>query len=1728
MPEQNSPVPQAVENQRLVGKTSVKDRITRKFKHQSARKTLEDLVKVPDHIPEEAITPNTETPSLFDTSLSPEIQYQRLVDNLKPFNAQSAYKDLKHAVEDKMRVDQDSNQQPNRAFTYQDRLRHKSLEVVARSQGVKDMEGFRDLVKQFEKTTTTTQYRTEYFKEEPSDVQKEQILKNWEQKGYKATIYDFQMTYDEANGCQLSLHRDIPVNIGRRDVGAIKKILESGNNPVESIKVLQKLGFSFAPKYLEGEELDRFTALVELAGEEKNLQFLEGFAQLPHLEYFSVYSSGSADTERLLDMLKDGTATEYSTDFFEKANVLIRACGTHTDLGGISSMRKVIESDAVFEFLVTALVKGYTGEYGRHELIRFASALSNSGLMKETTTAMQADLELGRNYQGIAGVEIHLLAQYLHRPESEAIIENLQMQIFARVTASIAERHVDAKLVAELFPNRDAFVSVYGLFTENNLIVPNDARERRPYVKLAFDEIVPLFQDKDIRDVLINPEFPDFIRDLLARGVTFEPLIDKDSYRYDKKELFTLFKVRDAVKYAGDDIYSLASYLKNDTPDYEARSKIFNYMVLAKNMGFILELDRLGVVPKEKLLDGEFIESFKVCPFMQESIRDQIPLAQQEEWVENALNIPYSLQSSLLSTNAYGNWFQHEDRNKTLSAETLSKVEALGRMYREIDMLKESSFGFEQILVGYPNPSELFADGKPTRLLTDYMISKKKFTELERMVDIPGVRDLLTPEVAENIDFFKKIGQVKFVLGQDPAFPHLTPEQFEKYDRLADICKYPQNSYASLSTEIANSILTYGGDLEELFSNGKPTALLINRLIAQKQLNPASVLLTGEVLDLFGENRREALRQWKSLPTGIKEFGAQFIHEGVDEQRLQDGIGFFKPFNSDIGFALNKQLDQRLGYLMPDPDFNPTLSLHISTAQRRFADAQLTQNVDINLENWKSLLMTYAELDAGLMPISMLSEGNAEKLNELFKSTKAKDKCLKELRAEWTSFLESGESTMPFTLKFLIGYLHYTEGAGPLTQVNTLSELMYSVDHAFSLPSANDMTRQEMIHGLSDLERMFSKDKWSNDERSNFYTITSDVLNISSELFSDYLSLFSNLNSSQMKQFSKDIYPLYKTKFTFLEKSTRHGGRSFDGEDILRVRREVRELNQTIQTEEDPFSLIRNRLLTDVKGLFRERLGIIKVPDSLTTENIRSLTDVSLYIANISVKDPKNEAILAFYLGLEMDGKWQEFRRGVDIDPKEYLSEDRAVILEDLLQERRRLDPLTPKRLGIADEDLGVFQELLQSEAQNVAVGSVETIDIKMTNIVQNLRELEDLDLYPDPLDKERLKLLTTWGNKSVGSVIARMYQGITNPGKEIKFSESELEVKTEIERVIAENGLTLTTDTLKTQFQDQMKPLATIVNILTYIDESGAENEVGALQKLIVPSEDITSIFRRLGEDFQPESGAMALSQDLDYLENLMVKKEADLNTAEKQILTDYLNQIRGQMISLEKIYDQVKNKFGALKQGSGSTNNPLLTEKLSEIEKIINRQSTEQTIVSTFTNNLNDVIENIRECLSCKTVGINNDTNLTFGDSNKFFLYTTSNTQLRGSISDELVFVEPIRLPDGSQSVAFVLDRVYGIHSPTIVENHIDTLIKKYRQIKQRFPDINLKIFVTDSSITGNGLAPNVLAEKLVGRSIPAERTHANVDVATSAFSDSYIEFGGDTRQSGERNVAGILISI
>jgi hypothetical protein len=182
-------------------------------------------------------------------------------------------------------------------------------------------------------------------------------------------------------------------------------------------------------------------------------------------------------------------------------------------------------------------------------------------------------------------------------------------------------------------------------------------------------------------------------------------------------------------------------------------------------------------------------------------------------------------------------------------------------------------------------------------------------------------------------------------------------------------------------------------------------------------------------------------------------------------------------------------------------------------------------------------------------------------------------------------------------------------------------------------------------------------------------------------------------------------------------------------------------------------------------------------------------------------------------------------------------------------------------------------------------------------------------------------------------------------------------------------------------------------------------------------------------------------------------------------------------------------------------------------------------ENIISLMTNDLDIVIKNIRQCLWCKDKWCNNDTDLSFGCDDRFFI-TTSHREWDTSFADELVTLLP-RSPK-EEWFTFVMDRIYGNNwSTDILLNNIYVILKKINKLS---PDLRkqLSIFIPNNiGLTLNEEWISKLKKKNTW--IDIDNQEITVTIEEQPITDSYHEFGGiGCRSTGDATISWYLIKI
>lgn len=775
-------------------------------------------------------------------------------------------------------------------------------------------------------------------------------------------------------------------------------------------------------------------------------------------------------------------------------------------------------------------------------------------------------------------------------------------------------------------------------------------------------------------------------------------------------------------------------------------------------------------------------------------------------------------------------------------------------------------------------------------------------------------------------------------------------------------------------------------------------------------------------------------------------------------------------------------------------------------------------------ENWAKLLVLYVAKE----DIIFLPENWQKFLDEAFsqQETKNTDLVLAKLRESYTNFLNSSPNKLSPEVIFLLGIIDRAGGAGHLKHVERLGEFMWLLRQQLLTMKASLVLKEGLVGGLRTMEQRFTKERWSDEERSAFYGVSKEILTATPTLYEAFLRVFEQLSAKELKGFTQELLNLYQARLMILQNVERKN----DSRGLLKLQQDLENLITGLAGATDterPQFLVQAKTanLEVLKSGFKQRFGLLKIPEKWEGETMRYLQNFATYLGNINGRNQGRENLIVFYLGLNLNNEWQLFRQHQPIDVTKYFEGEKLKFIQEYLKAREGLNILTTEALGIKPEEVKDFQDLLQEETAYYSLGQVETIDVKLGNLNRNLMELGDEDAYPNRKDKLALRLCKKEGKK-VNEVLAKTFQKLNR--KEASLSVAEQSVLMEIQGIF---GVIEWNKAEAKRVQDEVRAISLVANMLEIFKTQNVEGEIQKLQSRLTPSQQIIEIFNRLGEEFEPQSGALALSQDLEYLENIIVKNRHKLTPEDNQVLDTYLNSIREQMSVLEKIYDVSRQQLIKIGQSIHPQRNELLHTRVEELKKIVHASSEVKEILSRVTSDFNLIIENMRQCLGCTKKEANNDTNLTFGDSNKFYCLS-SRPGVKGSLADEVVFLAPVEY-EGKKSLSFVMDQVYGNKSADVLFAHVGALAKKIKQLRTRSSAAKISVVISQAALASSGLDTQLFIDRLGGLEIKPAKVRAlekvKVNIPASASGDHYVEIGdGQAREIKIREIKGILLEM
>ncbi|MFA6305402.1 MAG: FHA domain-containing protein [Candidatus Gracilibacteria bacterium] len=540
-----------------------------------------------------------------------------------------------------------------------------------------------------------------------------------------------------------------------------------------------------------------------------------------------------------------------------------------------------------------------------------------------------------------------------------------------------------------------------------------------------------------------------------------------------------------------------------------------------------------------------------------------------------------------------------------------------------------------------------------------------------------------------------------------------------------------------------------------------------------------------------------------------------------------------------------------------------------------------------------------------------------------------------------------------------------------------------------------------------------------------------------------------------------------------------------------------------------------------LSSFLEEGMGLKDLPP-ITAEMMERITPFITYLANISNANQEKRLILSFFISLQIFGKWDAFKRGEEIDLSAHLSDENAAKIRDYLSKRAAYDIF----VGF---DQSFFVKLNES-TEAVMVGESGGIVDILGEIDRHAPDLKDPDNFSET-ERHLFAVVQRFGSKKVGKALSMRF-------RDASYSDEVIEALGPIDNE---------KETLPV-LQKVARIFGSLLKFQGVVEAADISGHVRRLEDALTPSSQVIAVFQKIDVEMSSGSGAKPISDDIEYLESILNKKRNEITEEEYNTAKGYLDGVRKTTMELYVVKDAIVKEFSLLDEASTKTSelSDRFKSRLSIFRGILVVEAGEKAITlrSTMTGNLDDAIAHIRQCLACKAKEVNNDTNLTFGDRNRFFIVTREfNMSPSQSLSDEIVTVLETEGEDGKKRFSFVMDNVYGVRSPDILVTNVLAVLKKLRSIRRVAGAQSIDIFVTDAALNSCGLTLQHLQEKIqkeFGRVSLRETTRA-VTVAPSASGDGHYEIGGgfngrvsavtgfDGTVSGVTgNVGGIAISL
>jgi sulfur relay (sulfurtransferase) DsrC/TusE family protein len=784
---------------------------------------------------------------------------------------------------------------------------------------------------------------------------------------------------------------------------------------------------------------------------------------------------------------------------------------------------------------------------------------------------------------------------------------------------------------------------------------------------------------------------------------------------------------------------------------------------------------------------------------------------------------------------------------------------------------------------------------------------------------------------------------------------------------------------------------------------------------------------------------------------------------------------------------INKALDIQHHFLQDFPDILYlgvlfSLKTHNEYLEHLYKAKNIAEVSSLTQENWVWAFALYSASSVAEEGEN-ISEETKEHLKLLFQNTKNQNFVLKNLKELYKKILY--REKMTDEEEILLSVIDKT-GAGNLAVCESFSNFLYTISG-----------KEILYESLQKTKKHFEKLKVSDQDFGQWCFLSTPFIETFPEIFQEYLPVFLKMNDKDFSLYLEEVFLLHSVLLLLGENNETllKTGKEFFQEFISRI---------TSQTEENiNISEEHKKVFVCIKENLQKSFGLKKIPESFDAEMIRSVKNFSMYFANLHDKDEEKETYLGLFFALHLHNKWNDFLTGnMSYDEVcEYIEDDTEYI-KDYMKNR--------------EKNISLFQEFSLEERQKFHISKIfqgyadiSTIDTKLQSIEKDIEDLLDFDMYSE--EEKKLLLLLQKHKKQFGGVLAKLWQ--KKGGKDISFTEDEENIMKEIQNeqfsIETQEEIKKIQDDLNIFFGNKM------VNLQNKVKEYHIPEKLKNLKQAKTPSEEIMAIFIKCGVAFETDSGAQAISSDIEYLRKVLSttgKQKNILTEEEKEKGEKYLKGIETQVKALEAL---LKKILDPLKNYTFHEKDTLKKERFEEFMKKLEQKGGESLVYTTMTSDMNEVIPRIRACLSCRNKECNNDTNLSFGDGYRFFLF--SDFGGKKDCSDQIVNI----LPTPEKEHYFVFDTLYGERGLDILALHIATVLEQSKET-------GLPVFLPKRVLSFEEKEVQQKIENYLKKKTQWKEKSLTLVVPKKSGEDFYQEFTRGARNSGEKIVEGYEISL